>query len=97
MIKSLVILVLAIGLMGCGINNIPTNDEKVKSSWSQVENQYQRRADLIPNLVATVKGFAAQEKDTLLAVTEARSKVSSMQEYEYSRHLYRHKRYEFSQ
>ncbi|MGK0498526.1 MAG: LemA protein [Oceanicoccus sp.] len=79
MIKSLVILVLAIGLMGCGINNIPTNDEKVKSSWSQVENQYQRRADLIPNLVATVKGFAAQEKDTLLAVTEARSKVSSMQ------------------
>ena len=66
-------------LTGCGINNIPTNDEKVKSSWAQVENQYQRRADLIPNLVATVKGFAAQEKETLTAVTEARAKVSSMQ------------------
>ena len=66
-------------LTGCGINNIPTFDERVKSTWGQVENQYQRRADLIPNLVATVKGFAAQEKETLIAVTEARSKVSSMQ------------------
>lgn len=66
-------------LGGCGINNIPTYDEQVKAAWSQVENQYQRRADLIPNLVETVKGFAAQEKDTLTAVTEARSKVSSMQ------------------
>jgi len=66
-------------LAGCGINNIPTFDERVNSTWGQVENQYQRRADLIPNLVATVKGFAAQEKETLIAVTEARSKVSSMQ------------------
>tara|TARA_R110002072_G_scaffold1780_10_gene14791 strand:+ start:11910 stop:12500 length:591 start_codon:yes stop_codon:yes gene_type:complete len=66
-------------LSSCGINNIPTFDEKVKASWSQVENQYQRRADLIPNLVETVKGYANQEQDTLLAVTEARSKVSSMQ------------------
>lgn len=66
-------------LSGCGINNIPTYDEQVKSAWGQVENQYQRRADLIPNLVETVKGFAAQEKDTLTAVVEARSKVSSMQ------------------
>ncbi len=66
-------------LSGCGVNNIPTFDEKVKSTWGQVENQYQRRADLIPNLVETVKGFAAQEKETLVAVTEARSKVSSMQ------------------
>ncbi len=66
-------------LASCGINNIPTYDEQVKASWSQVENQYQRRADLIPNLVETVKGYAAQEKETLIAVTEARSKVSSMQ------------------
>lgn len=66
-------------LSSCGINNIPTYDEEVKAGWSQVENQYQRRADLIPNLVETVKGYAKQEKDTLLAVTEARSKVSSMQ------------------
>ena len=66
-------------LGGCGINNIPTFDEQVKSAWAQVQNQYQRRADLIPNLVETVKGFAAQERETLTAVTEARSKVASMQ------------------
>ncbi|MEE4280308.1 MAG: LemA family protein [Pseudomonadales bacterium] len=71
--------VLIATLSGCGINNIPTYDEQVKSAWGQVENQYQRRADLIPNLVETVKGFAAQERDTLTAVVEARSKVSSMQ------------------
>jgi len=64
---------------GCGINTIPTLDEAVKSSWAQVENQYQRRADLIPNLVETVKGFAAQEKETFVAVTEARARVGSMQ------------------
>ena len=66
-------------LSGCGINNIPTYDEAVKANWSQVLNQYQRRADLVPNLVNTVKGFAAQEKDVLTAVVEARSKVSQMQ------------------
>ena len=66
-------------ISSCGINNIRTYDEQVKAAWSQVQNQYQRRADLIPNLVETVKGFAAQEKETLTAVTEARSKVSSMQ------------------
>lgn len=66
-------------LAGCGINNIPTMDEQVKAAWSQVENQYQRRADLIPNLVETVKGYAAQERETLTAVTEARAKVGSMQ------------------
>jgi len=70
---------LAFLLTGCGINNIPTYDEKVKSAWSQVENQYQRRADLVPNLVETVKGFAAQEKETLTAVIEARSKATSIQ------------------
>lgn len=66
-------------LGGCGINTIPTLDEQVKAAWSQVENQYQRRADLVPNLVATVKGYAAQEQDTLIAVTEARAKVGSIQ------------------
>ncbi|WP_166269418.1 LemA family protein [Marinobacter caseinilyticus] len=73
------IMLLALVLSGCGINNIPTYDEKVKAAWSQVENQYQRRADLVPNLVETVKGFAAQEKDTLTAVIEARSKATSIQ------------------
>ena len=66
-------------LAGCGINNIPTYDEQVKAAWSQVENQYQRRADLIPNLVETVKGFARQEQETLTAVVEARSKATSIQ------------------
>ncbi|ROR94933.1 LemA protein [Sinobacterium caligoides] len=66
-------------LAGCGINTIPTLDEQVKTDWAQVENQYQRRSDLIPNLVATVKGYAAHEKDTLQAVTEARAKVTSQQ------------------
>ena len=71
-------LCLALMLTGCGINNIPTLDEKVKSAWAQVENQYQRRADLVPNLVETVKGFAAQEQETLTAVIEARSKATSI-------------------
>ncbi|HCL76012.1 LemA family protein [Stutzerimonas nitrititolerans] len=66
-------------LAGCGINNIPQYDEQVKAAWSQVENQYQRRADLIPNLVETVKGFARQEQETLTAVVEARAKATSIQ------------------
>lgn len=61
---------------GCGINNIPTFDEKAKASWSEVLNQYQRRADLIPNLVETVKGFAEQERKVLTDVVEARSKAT---------------------
>lgn len=73
------LLVMAALLSGCGINNIPTYDEQVKAAWAQVENQYQRRADLIPNLVETVKGFAKQEQDTLVAVIEARAKATSMQ------------------
>ena len=73
------LMTLVMFLTGCGINNIPTYDEKVTSAWSQVENQYQRRADLIPNLVETVKGFAAQEQETLTAVIEARSKATSIQ------------------
>jgi len=63
----------------CGINNIPKFDEDVKAAWSQVLNQYKRRADLVPNLVSTVKGYATHEKDVLLGVTEARSRVGQMQ------------------
>jgi LemA protein len=70
---------LALGLAGCGYNAFQRNDELIKSSWSEVLNQYQRRADLIPNLVNTVKGFAAQEKEVLLGVTNARAKVGSIQ------------------
>lgn len=75
----LLVLILLVSLTGCGINNIPTYDEQVKAAWAQVENQYQRRADLVPNLVETVKGFAQQERETLTAVTQARSKATSIQ------------------
>ena len=67
--------VLGFALAGCGINKIPAQDEQVKAAWSQVQNQYQRRADLVPNLVSTVKGYAAHEKGTLTAVIEARAKA----------------------
>ena len=72
-------LFLVVLLAGCGINTIPTLEEEVNAGWAQVQNQYQRRADLIPNLVETVKGYAQQEKDVLIAVTEARAKVAQMQ------------------
>jgi LemA protein len=65
-------------LAGCGYNTIPTADEKAKAAWSDVLNQYQRRADLIPNLVETVKGYAAHERDTLEAVVEARAKATQV-------------------
>ncbi|TIW45559.1 MAG: LemA family protein [Mesorhizobium sp.] len=65
-------------LAGCGYNTIPTAEESAKAAWSQVLNQYQRRADLIPNLVETVKGYAAHEKDTLDAVVEARAKATQV-------------------
>ena len=68
-----------LSLTGCGYNTLQSNDEQIKSSWSEVLNQYQRRADLVPNLVNTVKGFAAQEKEVLLGVTNARAKVGSIQ------------------
>ena len=79
--KLLTILVatLALSLSGCGYNTFQTTDEQVKASWSEVVNQYQRRADLIPNLVATVKGEAKFEQDTLTKVIEARSKATSIQ------------------
>jgi len=76
-----VFLIAAIGMVlsGCGVNNIPTYEESAKAQWSQVLNQYKRRNDLIPNLVETVKGFAAQEKDVLTSVVEARAKATSVQ------------------
>jgi LemA protein len=66
-------------LSACGYNTFQSGDEAVKASWSEVVNQYQRRADLVPNLVNTVKGYAAQEKDVLIGVTEARAKATSIQ------------------
>jgi len=72
-------LVASLLLGGCGYNTIQTQDEAVKASWSEVVNQYQRRADLIPNLVNTVKGFAAQEEKVLVGVTEARARATSIQ------------------
>jgi LemA protein len=66
-------------LSGCGYNTLQSQDQQVKAAWSEVVNQYQRRADLIPNLVNTVKGFAQQEKDVLLGVTNARAKVGAIQ------------------
>ena len=76
-LSALAALVLA--LAGCGINNIPRLDQAVQASWAQVQNEYQRRADLVPNLVATVKGYAAHEDKVLDEVTEARAKVAQMQ------------------
>ncbi len=71
--RLLAALLLALGLSACGVNDIPTLQEHAKASWSEVENQYQRRADLIPNLVETVKGYAQHEQDTLEGVTRARA------------------------
>jgi LemA protein len=73
------IAVSSLALTGCGYNTIQTQEEAVKAAWSEVVNQYQRRADLIPNLVATVKGFAAQEQAVLIGVTEARARATSIQ------------------
>lgn len=70
---------LALSLSGCGYNTFQTTDEQIKASWSEVINQYQRRADLVPNLVNTVKGEAKFEQDTLTKVIEARSKATSIQ------------------
>src|SRR3954470_14266935 len=74
-------LLVALGLTvsGCGVNNIPTYEEQAKAKWADVNNQYQRRADLIPNLVETVKGYARQERETLEAVVNARARATSIQ------------------
>jgi LemA protein len=73
------LLFLAGTLSACGVNDVPRLDEQVKAAWSQVQNQYQRRADLVPNLVETVRGYANQERQTLQAVVEARAKATQMQ------------------
>lgn len=77
--RALLLCCLSFLLSGCGYNALTSGDEQIKASWAEVLNQYQRRADLIPNLVKTVEGFAKQERDVLVQVTEARSKVSSIQ------------------
>ena len=77
--RSLVLLVFLPLLAGCGFNTIPTLEERAKAAWSQVLNQYQRRADLIPNLVETVRAYAAHEREVLEAVVEARSKATRVE------------------
>ena len=79
LIGSIVLLCAAVLLSGCGYNTIQSQDEQIKAAWGEVLNQYQRRADLIPNLVRTVEGFARQERDVLRQVTEARAKVGTIQ------------------
>ena len=78
-LKTAMLATLCLALSGCGYNTIQTQDEAVKAAWSEVVNQYQRRADLIPNLVNTVKGYAAQEQAVLIGVTEARARATSIQ------------------
>ncbi len=82
MIKRILLMALLSGsvlLSGCGYNTLQSTDEQIKASWAEVVNQYQRRADLVPNLVNTVKGFAAQEREVLLGVTNARARVGAIQ------------------
>ena len=79
MFKRLIILLLLTALSGCGYNALQSSDEDIKATWAEVLNQYQRRADLVPNLVNVVKGYAAHEKDLLTEVTEARAKVGALQ------------------
>ncbi len=77
--RAICLMLAGLVLAGCGINTIPTLDEKAKAAWSEVLNQYQRRADLVPNLVETVKGFANQERTVLTEVVEARAKATQVQ------------------
>ncbi|MBD8871217.1 LemA family protein [Rhodanobacter sp. DHB23] len=79
LLRNLVLLLLAIGLGGCGYNAMQRQDEAVKNAWSEVLNQYQRRADLVPNLVATVKGYAQHEEKVFTEVADARARVGSIQ------------------
>ena len=79
LVQGLMAVLMAAALSGCGYNNIQSADESTKQAWAEVVNQYQRRADLIPNLVNTVKGYADQEKEVLTRVTEARSRVGQIQ------------------
>lgn len=77
--RPIIAVSLAIGLAGCGLNSVPTAEETAKARWADVQNEYQRRSDLIPNLVSTVRGFAAQERSVLTEVTEARARATSVQ------------------
>jgi LemA protein len=79
LLRLVLLTLIGASLAGCGVNNIPTYEQNAKAKWSEVQNQYQRRADLIPNLVETVKGYAQQEKSVLEAVTAARAKATSVQ------------------
>ena len=79
MFKWLFATFMALTLSGCGYNTLQSTDENIKASWAEVLNQYQRRADLVPNLVNVVKGYAAHEKDVLIQVTEARARVGAIQ------------------
>ncbi|MDI1230356.1 MAG: LemA family protein [Methylobacter sp.] len=79
MFKQLIVLLMMMVLSGCGYNTLQSSDEDIKATWAEVLNQYQRRADLVPNLVNVVKGYAAHEKDVLVEVTEARAKVGALQ------------------
>lgn len=76
--RLLAVLAIAAPMAACGVNNVPTLEENAKAKWAEVQSQYQRRADLIPNLVETVKGYATQEQDTLTKVIEARAKATSV-------------------
>jgi LemA protein len=76
--RLIAVFALAAWLTGCGVNTIPTYEEQAKAAWSQVLNQYQRRADLIPNLVETVQGYARQEQEVLTSVVEARARATQM-------------------
>ena len=76
---SLILLLMAVSLSGCGYNTLQSTDEQIKASWAEVLNQYQRRADLVPNLVNVVKGYASHEKEVLTRVTEARARVGAIQ------------------
>ena len=78
MMPRLTAMLLALSLAGCGLNSVPTAEENAKARWADVQNEYQRRADLIPNLVNTVKGYAKQEKDVLTEVTEARARATGV-------------------
>ena len=78
-IRALLLVLLALPLAGCGYNTIPTLREQANAAWAQVQNQYQRRADLVPNLVETVRGYAKQERETLEAVVNARAKATQAQ------------------
>ncbi len=79
LVTAFLLAAFAFGLSACGVNNVPRYDEETKAAWSQVLNQYQRRADLVPNLVETVAGYAKQERETLTAVVEARARATQIQ------------------